>query len=51
MLFDLSKDSGETTDIAETHPKLLADMIEKFHQYGTDVGLVTRQRDYRKAKL
>lgn len=49
MLFDIEKDPGETKNVAQEHPAVLEEMVRQFDHYGNQVGLVTRQKDYRQA--
>ena len=40
LLFDLSKDPGETNDLAEKNPQKLAALKTAWDQYAQDVGVV-----------
>jgi len=39
-LYNVSDDPGETTDIAEQYPELLAEMIEAWEHYADEVGVI-----------
>ncbi len=40
QLFDLATDPGETTDLADTRPELMQELIGEWEAYAEDVGVV-----------
>ena len=46
-LYDLSKDKGETEDLAESHPDIVAEMVDHWRLYEAETGtlLVTPEDD------
>lgn len=40
QLFNLEKDPGETTDLSEKEPKILAELLDHWSQYEAETGLV-----------
>ena len=45
-LFNMAEDPGETTDLSETRPEVLADMLASFAKYETDVGVLPMPAGY-----
>lgn len=39
-LYDLADDPGETFDLAKAHPERLAFLVERWHQFAAEVGVV-----------
>ena len=39
-LYDLSADPGETTDVSETHPAILEELVAAWEKYAKRVGVV-----------
>ncbi|MEP2736555.1 MAG: arylsulfatase [Erythrobacter sp.] len=44
QLYDLSKDPGETNDLAEEHPDILVDLVKRWEQYAKENGVVLSSR-------
>jgi arylsulfatase len=40
QLFDLAKDPGETRDLAAVHPELLQRLLQEYHAYADEVGVI-----------
>ncbi|MCU1716649.1 arylsulfatase [Pseudomonas sp. 5P_3.1_Bac2] len=40
QLYDLSKDPGETHDLAQSHPELLQELADHWQQYSEETGIV-----------
>ena len=45
-LFDMSTDPGETTDLSQQRPKILADMLASFRRYEAENGVLPMPEGY-----
>jgi arylsulfatase len=50
LLFDLSKDPGETKNLSSSHPDKLNQLVKYWHEYEAETGTILRPREEEQGK-